>query len=73
VAAKRTDQKAIRVYVDADIYSLLKRLAGVREQSLNHLMNGMIEDWLALDEQQETIERHRLDEFGEDEDVQSLD
>lgn len=68
VAAKRPEQKAIRVYVDADIYSLLKRLSGVREQSLNQLMNGMIEDWLALDEQQETIDRHRLDEFGEDED-----
>lgn len=68
MAAKRPDQRAIRVYVNADAYSLLKRLAGVREQSLNNLMNGMIEDWLALNEQQETIERHRLDEFGEDED-----
>jgi len=67
VAAKRPDQRAIRVYVDADTYSLLKRLAGVREQSLNNLMNGMIEDWLALNEQHETIERHRLDEFEEDE------
>jgi hypothetical protein len=68
VAAKRPDQKAIRVYVEIDIYSLLKRLAGVREQSLNQLMNGMIDDWLALADQQETIERHRLDEFGDDED-----
>lgn len=66
VAAKRPDQKAIRVYVESDVYSLLKRLAGVREQSLNQLMNGMIEDWLALDAQQETIERHRLDEIDED-------
>lgn len=68
MAAKRQDQRAIRVYVDADTYSLLKRLAGVREQSLNNLMNGMIEDWLALEDQQEAIERHRLDEFGEDKD-----
>ena len=68
MAAKRSDQKAIRMYVDAEVYSLLKRLAGVREQSLNHLMNGMIEAWLTLDEQQETIRRHRLDEFDEDED-----
>lgn len=66
VAAKRPEQKAIRVYVDADIYSLLKRLAGIREQSLNHLMNGMIEDWLAAENQQETIDRHRLDEIDED-------
>lgn len=67
VAAKRSDQKAIRVYVEADIYSLLKRLSGVREQSLNQLMNGMIEGWLAAEAQQETIERHRLEE-AEDED-----
>lgn len=67
MAAKRPDQRAIRVYVEADTYSLLKRLAGVREQSLNNLMNGMIEDWLALNEQQETIERHRLEEFEENE------
>ena len=68
MAAKRPEQKGIRVYVDADTYSLLKRLAGVREQSLNNLMNGMIDDWLALEAQQEAIERHRLDEFREDED-----
>lgn len=66
MADKRPEQKAIRVYVEADIYSLLKRLAGVREQSLNHLMNAMIEDWLALAAQQETIDRHRLDETDED-------
>ena len=66
MAAKRPDQKAIRVYVESDIYSLLKRLAGIREQSLNSLMNDMIEDWLALSAQQETIDRHRLDEFEED-------
>lgn len=65
VAAKRPEQKAIRVYVEADVYSLLKRLSGVREQSLNQLMNGMIEDWLAAEKQQETIERHRLDETEE--------
>jgi hypothetical protein len=66
VAAKRSDQKAIRVYVEADIYSLLKRLSGVREQSLNQLMNGMIEDWLAAEAQQDTIERHRLEPGEED-------
>ncbi len=66
MAAKRPEQKAIRVYVDGEVYSLLKRLAGVREQSLNYLMNEMIEDWLALDKQQETIERHRLDETEEE-------
>lgn len=68
VAAKRADQRAIRIYVNAATYSLLKRLAGVREQSLNNLMNGMVDDWLALTEQHEAIERHRLDEFSEDED-----
>ncbi len=66
MAAKRPEQKAIRVYVEADVYSLLKRLSGVREQSLNQLMNGMIEDWLAAEQQQETIERHRLDETDEE-------
>ena len=66
MAAKRSDQKAIRVYVEADVYSLLKRLSGVREQSLNQLMNGMIEDWLAAEAQQEAIERHRLEDGDEE-------
>ena len=71
MAAKRSDQKAIRVYVEADIYSLLKRLSGVREQSLNQLMNGMIEDWLAADIQQETIDHHRLEELDEEDDQET--
>lgn len=49
-----------------EVYSLLRRIAGVRETSLNKLMNEAVENWLAAENQQETIDRHRLDEIDED-------
>jgi predicted transcriptional regulator len=66
MAAKRLDQKEVRVILPQEVYSLLRRIAGVRETSLNKLMNEAVEDWLAAETQQETIDRHRLDEIEED-------
>jgi predicted transcriptional regulator len=66
MAAKRLDQKEVRVILPQEVYSLLRRIAGVRETSLNKLMNEAVEDWLAAETQQETIDRHRLDEIDED-------
>lgn len=66
MAAKRSDQKEVRVILPQEVYSLLRRISGVRETSLNKLMNEAVEDWLAAESQQETIDRHRLDEIEED-------
>ncbi len=62
MAPKRPDQKEVRVILPQEVYSLLRRIAGVRETSLNKLMNEAVENWLAAEAQQETIDRHRLDE-----------
>jgi hypothetical protein len=66
MAVKRPDQKEVRVILPQEVYSLLRRIAGVKETSLNKLMNQAVEDWLAAEEQQEIIDRHRLDEIDED-------
>jgi hypothetical protein len=66
MAPKRPDQKEVRVILPQGVYSLLRRIAGVRETSLNKLMNEAVEDWLAAENQQDTIDRHRLDEIDED-------
>ncbi len=66
MAPKRADQKEVRVILPQEVYSLLRRIAGVRETSLNKLMNEAVENWLAAENQQETIDRHRLDEIDED-------
>jgi hypothetical protein len=66
VAAKRSDQKEVRVYINQEVYSLLRRLAGVREASINKVMNEAVEYWLSAPDQQDTIDRHRLDEIDED-------
>ena len=66
MSPKRPDQKEVRVYLNAETYSLLRRLAGVRESSLNRVMNEAVEYWLAAPEQQATIDRHNLDEVDED-------
>jgi hypothetical protein len=44
---------------------LIKTLAALRDSSINALINEAIELWLNQPEQQETIERHRLDEIDE--------
>ena len=66
MAAKRPDQKEVRVILPQEVYSLLRRIAGVRETSFNKLMNEAVEDWLTAEDQQDTIDRHRLDEIEEE-------
>jgi predicted transcriptional regulator len=63
--AKRKDQKEFRVYLPADAYRLLQSLAAIRDSSVNALVNEAIEQWLVSDEQQKTIDKHRLNEIDE--------
>jgi predicted HicB family RNase H-like nuclease len=56
----------IRVYLESDVDRLIKTIAALRDTSINALVNEAIELWLEQPEQQETIDRHRLDEIDED-------
>lgn len=65
--AKRKDQKEFRVYLAADAYRLLQSIAAIRDSSVNALVNDAIEQWLDSDEQQKTIDKHRLNDIDEPE------
>jgi hypothetical protein len=64
---KRKDQKEFRVYLPMESYRLLQSIAAIRDESVNALVNSAIERWLVADEQQKTIDRHRLNEIDEPE------
>lgn len=66
MSAKRKDQKEFRVYVPDEVYALVRTIAAIRDTSINAIVNEALEKWLVDPEQQETIERHRLDEIEED-------
>lgn len=59
---RKADQKEIRLTVSQDVYSLLKRLAGVKEVSMNKLLNLAIDRLLEDDDIQELISRYNLED-----------
>lgn len=59
---RKADQKEIRVTVTQDVYSLLKRLAGVKETSMNKLMNLAVDRLLEDEDIQELIQRYNLED-----------
>jgi hypothetical protein len=61
----RKKKPEVRVYLEEDVDRLIKTLAALRDSSINALINEAIELWLNQPEQQETIDRHRLDEIDE--------
>jgi predicted HicB family RNase H-like nuclease len=61
----RKKKPEVRVYLEEDVDRLIKTLAAMRDSSINALINEAIELWLNQPEQQETIDRHRLDEIDE--------
>jgi len=62
----RKKKPEVRVYLETDVDRLIKTIAALRDTSINALINEAIELWLEQPEQQETIDRHRLDEIDED-------
>jgi hypothetical protein len=62
----RKKKPEVRVYLELDVDRLIKTIAALRDTSINALINEAIELWLEQPEQQETIERHRLDDIEED-------
>lgn len=59
---RKADQREIRLTVSQDVYSLLKRLAGVKEVSMNKLLNLAIDRLLEDEDIQELISRYNLEE-----------
>jgi len=63
--AKRKDQREFRVYVPDEVYRLIQSVAAIRDSSVNAVVNEAIEFWLSDENQQKTIDRHRLDDLEE--------
>jgi hypothetical protein len=59
---RKADQKEIRITVSQEVYSLLKRLAGVKESSMNKVVVAAIDRFLEDDDTKELIERHNLED-----------
>lgn len=62
----RKKKPEVRVYLETDVDRLIKTIAALRDTSINALINEAIDLWLEQPEQQETIERHRLDDIEAD-------
>ena len=59
---RKADQKEIRVTVSQEVYSLLKRLAGVKESSMNKVVVAAIDRFLEDNDTKELIERYNLED-----------
>jgi len=60
--ARRADQKQLKITVSEDVYRLLKRLAGVKEASMNRVVGEAIDLYLESDQARELIERYNLED-----------
>ena len=60
--ARKADQKQLKITVSEDVHSLLKRLAGVKETSMNKVVGEAIDFYLESDPVRELIERHNLED-----------
>ncbi|NJO39128.1 MAG: hypothetical protein HC769_07135 [Cyanobacteria bacterium CRU_2_1] len=55
----------IRVYITEDKDRLLKAIAGIKDSSVNAIVNEAIDHWLAESEQKEIVEKFNLDRLDE--------
>lgn len=55
----------IRVYITEEKDRLLKAIAGIKDSSVNAIVNEAIDRWLEESEQQEVIEKFNLDRLDE--------
>lgn len=63
---KSKNNQPLRIYVNDQTVRLLKAVAGLKDASVNSLINEAIEVWLNLPDQQKLIDRHSLDKIEED-------
>jgi hypothetical protein len=55
----------IRVYITEEKDRLLKAIAGIKDSSVNAIVNEAIDRWLNEAEQQEIVEKFNLDRLDE--------
>ncbi|PSB67597.1 hypothetical protein C7B61_05345 [filamentous cyanobacterium CCP1] len=55
----------IRVYITEEKDRLLKAMAGIKDSSVNAIVNEAIDRWLEESEQKEIIEKFNLDRLDE--------
>lgn len=55
----------IRVYITEEKDRLLKAIAGIKDSSVNAIVNEAIDRWLNEAEQKEIIEKFNLDQLDE--------
>ena len=55
----------IRVYITEEKDRLLKAMAGIKDSSVNAIVNEAIDRWLEESEQKEMIEKFNLDRLDE--------
>ena len=60
--ARKADQKQLKITVSEDVYSLLKRLAGVKATSMNKVVGEAIDRYLEESDTKELIERYNLED-----------
>jgi hypothetical protein len=63
---KRDDQQQFRSTVDKDVYSVLKRLAGVRGVTLSQVVSEAIDRYLESEDIKQEIQYHKLDDSVEE-------
>ncbi|QYO62482.1 hypothetical protein [Leptolyngbya sp. 7M] len=62
MSPRKADQKEIRVTVSQEVYSLLKRIAGVKETSMNKVVGTAIDRFLEDDDTRELIQHYNLED-----------
>ncbi|MBW4692303.1 MAG: hypothetical protein KME27_11105 [Lyngbya sp. HA4199-MV5] len=55
----------IRVYIAEETDRLLKAIAGIKDSSVNAIVNEAIDHWLDEAEQKEIVEKFNLDRLDE--------
>jgi len=66
MAPKRDDQQQFRSTVAKDVYSVLKRLAGVRGVTLSQVVSEAIDRYLESEDIKQEIQYHKLDDSTEE-------
>lgn len=61
--ARKSRRPEVRAYVEEDLDRLIKTIASLKGISISELLNQAIEIYLQQEEQQELIEKHRLDDI----------
>ena len=59
------DKKSLRIYLTSDIERILRVLSAVKNQAISETVQIALEEHFARPDNQDLIERHKLDEIRE--------